>query len=142
EEILIQNLIEEYASHVGHDLNQDGWKDIVSRSSKVAIFENGGTDISLSNPIVAMEEYVGTSIQPGDINGDGKVDLVVGDKDGRFTFIKNNTEAGEHFSNTSFEFVEHYGINETNYVAYSNVILNDLNGDGRPEVINNLESYS
>ncbi len=134
---------ERYVRYISHDLNQDGWRDIISNSpsliGKVAIMENKGSspNITLSMP-VAISEYE-SAIQPGDINGDGKVDLLTGLSNRKFIFLENKTGAGEHLSNLSFQKFEEYGlplVNTGSGSVETKMTINDLNGDGRPEVIN------
>ena len=142
ETILPDSTLGRYGHYFVHDLNQDVWKDIASfhfyDTDQLRLFENKGSDITLSSPIVTLDGQTYRSIQPGDINGNGKVDLLVGDYDGRFFFLKNEMIAREQLSDSSFLFFEHYGTNDNNREVASDIILNDLNGDGRPEVINNL----
>ncbi len=135
------SITEQYARCVSQDLNQDGWKDIVSSPSSqigdLAILENKGNsqNIYMKKPVVVMSGYTESAIQPGDIDGDGKVDLLVGINQGKFILLKNQAEAGEYITGTSFEKFQEYGI--ANEDAYqSSMTINDLNGDGRPEVIN------
>ncbi len=130
-----------FVKYIAQDLNEDGWKEITSLSpyevGHMAIFESI-QNLSYKKPVVGLSGHTEPSTQPSDIDGDGKVDLLVGDEDGRFIFLKNKTIAGGNFTDSSFVLFEHYGINENNQEVTSQVIVNDLNGDGRPEVINNL----
>ncbi len=145
EENLVQDSIrgERYVRYFAHDLNQDGWSDIISHSpnliGNIATMENKGTSpsITLASPTLALSENGSTIIQPADMNGDGKIDMVVGLENRRFVFLKNKVGAGEHLSNSSFEKFEEYGLpmiypGSTDF----RMTINDLNGDGRPEVIN------
>ncbi len=134
---------ERYPSYLSQDLNQDGWKDIAitslssSQTGNISILENkrSSLDITLEKPVVALSNYVEHIIQPGDINGDGKVDLMVGINKGKFIFLKNNTAASDHFSDSAFEKFNEYGM-ANNSSTHQGLTINDLNGDGRPEVIN------
>jgi Zn-dependent metalloprotease len=133
-----------FVRYAANDLNQDGWKDIASHSphqlGNVAIFENKATspNITLAAPAITLSDTEGSAIQPGDINGDGKVDLLVGTGNRTLVFLENNVGAGEHLSNSSFKKFEEYGMavsSSNSGDVSSRVTINDLNGDGRPEVI-------
>lgn len=130
------------ATYYAQDLNQDGWKEIISRPSRIGkmmAFESKGNITDIPNPTTILDGHALYSLEPGDIDGDGKVDLLLGDDKGRFLFLKNHTEASEALSDSSYRLFEHYGIDHSSeYTISSHVILNDLNGDGKPEVINNL----
>jgi Zn-dependent metalloprotease len=138
-----------YARYISHDLNQDNWKDIISHSpyriGNVAISENNGTspNITLATPAVVLSQYIESDIKPGDINGDGKLDLVVGFDNRQFIFLENKTGVGTHLSSSSFEKFEAYGMALTlnSRSVDAQITINDLNGDGKPEVINAYSYY-
>ena len=131
-------------SYSAFDLNHDGWKDFISykfyEKENVIVSENNGnaSNINFTSQTTAIEGQNISDIIAGDINGDSKVDLIVDTGNRTSIFLKNNTEAGEHFSSTSFENYDKFGmfvgIAGNKYVD-TNFSLNDLNGDGRPEVI-------
>jgi Zn-dependent metalloprotease len=139
---------ERYLRYFSHDLNQDGWRDIASHPSanqigNLNIFENKATspDITIAKSVVVLSGYTNSIIQPGDINGDGKVDLMVGIDKGKFIFLKSKIVAGEKISGSSFEKFEEYG-SFNDYSTQRSMTINDLNGDGRPEVINTYYNSS
>ena len=135
---------ERYPQYISQDLNQDGWKDIAitslssTQSGNLLVLENKGTaaNISMANAIVAVRESIRWAVQPGDVNGDGNIDLLVGINGGKFTFIKNNVAVGEELSELSFEKFETFTSAVSANSTQSGMAVNDLNGDGRPEVIN------
>lgn len=139
-----------FVRYVAHDLNEDGWKDIASHSPNeighVSLFENKGTapDITVGTPVVMLSDREETDVEPGDINGDGKVDLVVGTEKRVFILLENKAGTGEPLSEASFEKLGEYGVPLTNSgsgTAETKMTINDLNGDGRPEIIN-VYSYN
>jgi Zn-dependent metalloprotease len=139
-----------YAQYISRDLNQDSRKDIISYTTRevgnLAIMENNGMlpNISFAAGVVIPSSNVEEIIRTGDINGDGKVDMMVGLGDRKFTFLKNKTMAGTSLTNSSFEKFEEYGlpiVSSGSSNIDTQMTINDLNGDGRPEVINAYSYY-
>lgn len=125
-----------------HDLNKDDRKDVISYSEtqpgNMGILENQSEfqNLSLINSGVILNESTQHVFQPGDINGDEKVDLLVGVGNGKFLLLKNNLSIAEHISSSSFNKNGEFGNGNEDIYKQTSIILNDLNGDGRPEVIN------
>lgn len=146
EEAIVQDSTRgRFVRYIANDLNADGRKEIISHSpyepGNVAIVENQTTspDIKLALPVVALSDYEETGIQPGDINGDGKVDLLVANERREFFLMANKAESGEHLSKLSFEESEKYGtpiFNTGSGTVSTKMAINDLNGDGRPDIVN------
>lgn len=136
-----------FARYFGSDLNDDGWKDIVQHSpheaGSLSVFENKAEpDMSFESPAAVLSQHTQSSVEPADFNGDGKIDLVVGTDKREIVFLSNKGATGQPFSNVSFENVATRGmrIDPSNHVD-AQLTINDLNGDGRPEVINTYSYY-
>jgi Zn-dependent metalloprotease len=150
ENIVLDSSRGRFVRYSSSDLNQDGWKDIISHSpwvrGNVAITENKSTSptITLGNPIVVLGGYLEQDTQPGDINGDGKVDLLVGLSNRTFFLLENKTEANKTLSDSSFVKNGEYGmplVNVGSGIVDPQLTINDLNGDGRPEIISTYGYY-
>lgn len=134
-------------NYVSRDFNQDGWNDLVAGS----FYENldlyvlrnlaGSIVPSFSAPAVFKKDQDAQVVAAGDINGDGKVDLLAGGREGRFVNFINKTVTGQNFSEDSFEKVEETGLGST-ALSTRRMLINDLNGDGRPEVVIAYDLYS
>jgi hypothetical protein len=124
-----QSIASGYQMPVLGDLNADGKLDLVLTTSalgtvRVHLGNGNGTFQALST--YAVGSMYANVI--GDINGDGKADLVVARSPAGFSVLLGNGDGTLQAART-FAGVPPYYNNE-------NVKLADLNGDGRPDLIN------
>ena len=126
------------------DFNNDGKIDIAKGASNatIGILKNNcasvgsisASDFS-SQANVPVGDVV-SQLDSGDINGDGKIDLLVGGFNSGFTVVLNNSSASTIAFGTS-----NSGANDSDYYYFSlpyesaRVKLGDVNGDGKLDVI-------
>jgi hypothetical protein len=112
------------------DLNNDGKIDImagVEGSNQLLIYTNQTTgNISFANPVsfAASEDIF--AIATGDINGDGKLDVVTGDVRNRSIDVLENNSAA------SISFKQRYTF--PTYTNANSIAVLDLNGDAKPDI--------
>lgn len=136
-----------YSEFFCSDLNDDGWQEVIVRSlyeaGRMTIFrvDPETTDL-IAFPTSSLTDTEDRMAKIGDLDGNGKPDLLIGHENRRFTFLKNNTPNGD-ISNLTFDNFAQYGIptEDANGTTYMEMSINDLNGDGRPEIINSI-SYN
>ncbi len=121
------------------DLDGDGKPDIVvvnNNSNTLSVFRNTSTpgNISFQSPIVIPTASGPARIAIGDLDGDGKPDLVVtnidgGNADGNTVSVFRNTST---LGNISFAPKVDFTTGGTNPEG---VAICDLDGDGRPDLV-------
>jgi hypothetical protein len=123
---------------VVQDFDGDGKPDIVAAhatASTITLFRNISTSGELTAasfaPRVDMPAFLDQlSITAGDVDGDGKPDLVVGGKPNTIYVYRNQSSPGS-LTNGSFAAPVSFG----NPGWVHNVVLGDINGDGKPDLI-------
>ena len=118
------------------DINNDGLVDIlhgVSNASLKKAYLNNGTGWNESSvwkpPIYIVENYMDDGVRLVDFNGDGRVDILQADDDGRKSWLNNGsgwTDVSSAWQSPAYFIGGHKDIG-------SRII--DLNGDGLPDVI-------
>ncbi|HEY3246493.1 MAG TPA: FG-GAP-like repeat-containing protein [Phycisphaerae bacterium] len=113
------------------DMNNDGWNDIVKNGAgDTRVIINGGSGFFTQQQTV----YGGSSyfVSTGDLNNDGKIDLVISD-DGADRYLLNTTTASgglTTFMNNTFSF---QSGGDDGFGSSSRMV--DLNNDGWKDVL-------
>jgi len=116
------------------DIDGDNKTDLVI--SGAGIFRNTSTprNISFAAP-VSYSFFTHSNIAYGDIDSDGKIDIISGDLNGsRVAVTKNNSTVGSISFGQTVEFVA--------ASTPSGITVSDMDGDGRPDIAAGLINYS
>jgi gliding motility-associated-like protein len=113
------------------DIDSDGLPDIVASSTsgdRLIIFPNtSATDISFGSPVSLTTGKGPWGIDMADMNGEGKVDIIVGNQNqAQVNVLINNSTPG------TFTFTADSSI--TTDLNTRNVLANDFDGDGKPDL--------
>jgi gliding motility-associated-like protein len=118
------------------DFDGDGKQDIVivNTSAKIiSVYRNLSTigNIALASKIDFDLDNYYTSVAVGDIDKDGKTDLAISGAVNNIVIFRNSSSAGNISFETALEFPVGYGFMDK-------INIRDLDGDGIPEIIRNL----
>ncbi len=121
------------------DLDGDGRLDIVVNnqlSNSVSIFRNISTPGSFTTSSLASRIDLGvgsnpTSVAIGDVDGDGRPEIMASNSGANNISVLRNVSVPGTFNSASFS----SAVNFTTGSSPRNIVLGDLNGDGKPEMI-------
>ena len=117
------------------DFNDDGRDDLYlgnypGSPQDTLYFNNGGTFSNVTNANVPTDRDYTVDVASGDMNGDGKIDLLISnDRDPAFIYYNDNNGAGSavgdfRYANSTTQFSAQVGL-------YPAMEPGDFNGDGR-----------
>ena len=113
------------------DMDGDGKQDIIYTgfsNSSVVIYRNtsAGGIVSLASPVIYPVGNNPGFLSAGDLDGDGKTDLVIGNySSGTLTFYKNFSAPGT---------IQLGSRQDSVFANASSIYIADLNGDGKPDL--------
>jgi uncharacterized protein YjdB len=120
------------------DINGDGKPDVVVpnySSNTVSIFRNTSSIGAITSGSFATEVTFATGNSPssvaiGDLDGDGKVDLAVSNKDDHTVSVFRNTSSGDSITSGSLAPQITFAIGSTPF----SVAIGDIDGDSKPDL--------
>jgi hypothetical protein len=139
-----------------YDFNKDGKKDLLLGSdgvfhpawgtnrASISYFENTGTATQPQFTLktrdlmgLAAANYKGTAIAIGDLDNDGKDDLVVGHTDGTLSYFKNIAASNsvEPVWSLSQSTMKDKNGNIIDVLGYAAPCIYDMNKDGKPDLV-------
>lgn len=126
------------------DIDGDGKVDIIAiNASTVSIYRNSSpsdsptaADLSERTDIAIANINTATI---GDLNGDGKPDLVLGHSSGNILTILYNLSVSGTIDQNSFNITQTQPYLSSTPIYQ--VVISDLNGDGRPDLIASTGNY-
>lgn len=115
------------------DIDGDGKGDLVSTNSvfsnTISIYRNISTNgtVAFDNGVQFLGGNYMNDIAIGDLDNDGKPDIITACEDNKITFIRNLSTPGTISFSSTGEFAAYY--------HHKTIVLSDLDLDGKPEVI-------
>ena len=128
------------------DLDGDGKPDLVvvnNSSNTISVYRNIITSGTItSNSFAAKVDFVTgsspISIALGDLDGDGKLDIVVGNLNSPTVSVLHNTSISGSITSSSFAAKVDFTVGTYPY----SVAIGDVDGDGKPDIVVNNEGSS
>ncbi len=138
-----------------YDLNGDGLQDIVVGNygyfdsllyppyrSALAYYQNTGTatkpqftEITLDLDSFSKHRLIGVSPALGDLNGDGKPDLLVGDAFGSIYYFQNSGSSGIS-AYPSMTSANYFNLSSNQFLnEFASPFIFDVNGDSLPDIV-------
>lgn len=114
------------------DLDGDGKPDIAAASqySGLSILRNTGSNgnISFSAPLTVQGSFGGPIVALGDLDGDGKPEIVIGNgENSTLTIHKNKSVPGVPYFAAGATVGSSYNVN--------GLAIGDIDGDGKPDIV-------
>lgn len=119
------------------DVNSDGFTDVITLTannfglSVNLVFNLQNPDGTFGGAISVADAPFGMKLAVGDLNGDGKVDLVTTNTDSSFSIFLNQGDLT--FAQTKIQLPQ----NRDNlaYASATGIAINDMTGDGSPDLL-------